>query len=140
MTGSILASMLDVDTFLLKNGPKWMLADGSKAPENSDYFKLFPNSTVPDLRGVFLRGKNYNRDPAIGNADGDFKTGEFQPFSINSHSHGYTQMVYDNSIDGVDSTARYSGEHHNELRQTEAIGGKEVRPNNVTVNFFICVN
>jgi hypothetical protein len=49
-------------------------------------------------------------------------------------------MIGDNSVDGVDSVVEHSGEHHNEGRQTGEFGGDEVRPNSITVNFFIRVD
>ncbi|CAB4130345.1 hypothetical protein UFOVP116_395 [uncultured Caudovirales phage] len=34
------------------------------------------------------------------------------------HTHSTVQMIGDNNVDGVDSVTRYSGEHHNETRNT----------------------
>lgn len=138
VVGSTVCTMLDLDTFLKKNGESWVLADGREAPPGSDYCKLV-DVKVPDLRGVFLRGRNYDRNLAEGNADGDLKLGTYQKGAIAAHTHSYIQMVYNNAIDGVDSTTRNSYEHHNEERQTGAAGGVETRPNCVTVNIFICV-
>jgi len=84
--GEIVVSMLDVATFKRINDVagkiKWVLADGNPCP-NSDYFTLDPvkHKSVPDLQGVFLRGKNYNRDKTQGNADGDLELGAYQGFS-----------------------------------------------------------
>jgi hypothetical protein len=138
IVGSIVHTMLDVDSFQNKNGARWILADGRAAPAGSEYVRLVgPN--VPDLRGVFLRGKNYDRSTTEGNADGDLPVGAYQKGEIASHSHSYIQMVFDNNVDGIDSTARYSFEHLNASRQPGVTGGTEVRPNCVTVNIFICV-
>lgn len=139
IVGSVVATMLERDLFLEKNGSHWALADGGIAPSPSEYLDLI-GPILPDLRGVFLRGRNYDRDPAVGNADGDVPTGTYQAFALASHTHGYVMMVGNDQIDGVDSTVLESGDHHNEPRQTDPTGGTEVRPNNVTVNFFVCVN
>lgn len=138
LVGSTVCTMLDLDTFLKKNGASWVLADGREAPLGSEYRKLV-DVNVPDLRGIFLRGRNYERNREEGNADGDCKPGTYQKSAIEKHTHSYVQMVYNNSIDGVDSTVRNSYEHHNEERQTGATGGSETRPNCVTVNIFICI-
>lgn len=42
--------------------------------------------------------------------------------SAGAHTHAYTTMIYDNNIDGVDSTTTHSGDHHNESRQTGSSG------------------
>lgn len=136
--GDIVSSMLDEGTFKRINGNGWVLADGRAVP-NTDYAKLV-GANVPDLRGVYLRGKNYSRDKAQGNADGDLAIGTYQAFEIIKHSHPTVQMIENNNVDGVDSTVKRSGEHHNEPRQTGEFGGNEVRPNSVTVNFFIRVS
>lgn len=136
--GQIVSSMLSVEQFLQVNGNNWILADGRKVP-GSLYAKLVSES-VPDLRGVFLRGKNYGRDPVFGNVNGDLPLGTFQKHEFASHTHDVVEMVYNNNIDGVDSAKTHSGEHHNEGRVTGARGGGETRPNCVTVNYFICIN
>jgi hypothetical protein len=41
---------------------------------------------------------------------------------IPPHTHEVVQMVYDNNVDGVDSTVTHSGEHHNEPRPSGAAG------------------
>jgi len=136
--GDIVSSMLDEGTFISVNGNGWVLADG-RPVSGTDYAKLV-SPTVPDLRGVYLRGKNYSRDKAKGNADGDLAPGTFQAFEVIRHSHATVQMIGDNNVDGVDSITTHSGDHHNEPRQTGEFGGNEVRPNSVTVNFFIRVS
>ena len=136
--GQIVASMLTTEQFLKIYGHGWILADGRAVP-NTVYAKLVSNC-VPDLRGIFLRGKNYGRDIATGNADGDLDIGKHQLHQIASHSHTTVQMIADNNIDGVDSATILSGEHHNEIRETNKSGGNETRPNCVTVNYFICVD
>lgn len=136
--GDVVSSLLDEGNFLKINGRGWVLADGRPVP-NTQYAKIV-GPKVPDLRGIFLRGKNYTRDKASGNADGDLPLGAFQNFEIIKHSHSTIQMVGNNEIDGVDSTTTHSGEHHNDAKQTGEYGGNEVRPNNVTVNYFIKVD
>ncbi|MGJ3702666.1 hypothetical protein [Variovorax sp. AFSI2.2] len=48
-------------------------------------------------------------------------------------------MIGDNNVDGVDSTTRRSGDHHNEPRQSNFEGGNETRPINAYVHWLILV-
>jgi microcystin-dependent protein len=97
---------------------------------------------LPDYRGRFLRGVDSgagrDRDAGLrtacasGGLIGD-AVGSVQADSFGSHSHATVQMIGDNNVDGVDSFTTHSGEHHNEERQTSAIGGSETRPINTYV-------
>lgn len=133
--GEVVASMLSTEQFVATYGRGWVLADGRPVP-NTEYARHI-GPRVPDLRGVFLRGRNYGRPRNEGNAEGDLPVGHYQSFQIARHSHSVTQMIFDNNVDGVDSCCIASGDHHNEPRQTGEYGGDEVRPNSVTVNYFI---
>lgn len=136
--GEVVASFLGEGKFAQVYGPGWVLADGRAVP-NTSYATEIANA-VPDLRGIYLRGKNYSRDKTTGNSDGDLALGTFQAFQLVKHSHSTVQMIANDNVDGVDSCCIHSGEHHNEARQTGEYGGDEVRPNSVTVNFYIRVN
>ena len=138
--GDITASMLSEVQFRQQpDGGRWVLADG-RTVSGTRYAAITGKQNAPDLRGVYLRGRNFSRDRSTGNADGDLDLGTHQRFQNAAHSHGYTWMKPDNSIDGVDSTAFPSGEHHNEVTNTAVSGGSEARPNSVTINYFIRVN
>lgn len=138
--GDVKVSMLlEPQLQALPGGKGWVLADGRNV-QGSRFAIITGMTSVPDLRGVFLRGKNYSRIRQSGNADGDLPIGAFQSNQNAAHSHGYTFMKYDNAVDGVDSCCKFSGEHHNESGQTAASGGNEARPNAVTVNYFIKIN
>ncbi|MCC5929080.1 MAG: hypothetical protein JJU28_07525 [Cyclobacteriaceae bacterium] len=67
--GDIVASILPIDVFLnLNNNPNlhihWMLANGDPIDISYAYNRDLGFANVPDLRGLFLRGKNYGRFPA----------------------------------------------------------------------------
>lgn len=55
--GQIVQSTLDDGAFTSANGSEWCLCDG-RSVLNSDYHTVFNKTNVPDLGGVFLRGKN----------------------------------------------------------------------------------
>ncbi|NRF25901.1 hypothetical protein HRJ45_12400 [Vibrio coralliilyticus] len=81
--------------------------------------------------GRFIRGIDRSKDyidPA-----GERTIGSFQEDAIKSHSHTTTIMIGDNNIDGVDSTTRRSGDHHNQNRSTGRFGVDETRPKNVAL-------
>lgn len=135
--GEVVASMLDATQFTEVNGSGWVLADGRAVPDTLYAKMVSPN--VPDMRGVYLRGKNYGRESLTGNPEGDLPVGTYQADQMARHAHSTIQMIGDNNIDGVDSSGVHTGDHHNEPRQTGEFGGNETRPKSVTVNFFIRV-
>lgn len=136
----------------------WLVCDGS-AVSREAYRDLFicigsihgtgDGSTtfnLPDYRGRFLRGLDdgTGRDPdardrsasAAGGQSGD-AVGSVQADAFRAHQHDVIEMIGDNNIDGVDSTTRYSGEHHNEPRSSSMTGGHETRPINAAVQWLI---
>ena len=136
--GEVVASMLDATQFAQVNGSGWVLADGRAVPDTVYARMVAPN--VPDMRGIYLRGRSYGRESRTGNAEGDLPVGTYQSDLIARHAHSTVQMIGNNAIDGVDSTTIHSGEHHNEARLTGEFGGDETRPRSVTVNYFIRVD
>lgn len=64
-TGTIVASMLELERFQKIAGNAWKPADGRKVSAKSKYATLTGNTTLPDLRGMFLRGLN-QFDPVKG--------------------------------------------------------------------------
>jgi microcystin-dependent protein len=87
---------------------------------------------LPDLRGEFIRGWDNGRG-----VDPNRVLGSFQDDIFKSHTHTTVQMIGDNAVDGVDSTTRFSGDHHNQARNTGATGGSETRPRNVAMIYCI---
>ncbi len=88
VVGDIVASMLTPEEFRALRGDGWVLADGRAHP-GSTYEDITGRETVPDLRGVFLRGKDHGRmdDDGRGNPDGDLALGEWQGDAFEQHSH-----------------------------------------------------
>jgi hypothetical protein len=107
--GSIVHSMLDETTFntqCLNPGTNshantWVIADGRNVA-GSGYATLTGSSTIPDLRGIFLRSKNGARSTGTGNPDGDLAVGTYTADRFLSHTHtitdpGHTHTVTDPS-------------------------------------------
>lgn len=80
--GEIVASMLDEASFQAlynRDGEIWVLADQRLISENTGYGQYLKRQNsplkAPDLRGVFLRGKQNDRDKG-GNPDGNLPLGK----------------------------------------------------------------
>lgn len=140
--GSIEASLLTEGEFKKlynSNGQEWVLAKGQKISENSRYFILTKKDTLPDMRGMFLRGKNYDRKPEDGNVDKDLELGKIQKEALNLSFNilGPTRNGYktlNNSGSGDDVRIDF------DFKNEEKMFGNETRPKNVTVNYFIRIN
>ncbi|MFO0749972.1 MAG: hypothetical protein U1F43_30530 [Myxococcota bacterium] len=81
--------------------------------------------------GRFIRGvdrSGSNRDP-----DGERPVRNVQADMFKAHTHGYTFMLSDGSVDGVDSACFPCGDHHNVAGNTDPTGGTETRPKNVAL-------
>lgn len=148
--GSIIPSMLNVSEFAKEAGDpptfdlgtsKWTLADG-KSVSGTHYAELTGNAPLPDLRGVFLRGKNNGRQDNRGNPD-ELSLGDFQDDQFQDHVHEYNRGG--NTRDGTELYAFPANTNGGIARAptnyiTQGKHGSETRPRNVTVNYYIRVN
>ena len=164
--GTVIASLLSESEFQGLFGKSWALADG-RAVEGSGYEKLTGNKNVPDLRGVFLRGKNHDRASDSGNPDGDLTVGTFQGDALQEHTHSYNLGMgkkgredlsgsFGVGDSGASTTTRGRAKERVHLAipiKREALArtlgvdrdkgiriGSESRPRNVTVNFFVRID
>lgn len=104
--GSVVASMLNQADFHTQNGSstRWLLCNGQSCV-GSSYQTLTGNANVPDLQGIFIRGKNGARSTGTGNPDGDLALGTYSADRNQSHTHtdaghthGVTQTAHAHSI------------------------------------------
>ena len=137
--GSFMESMLSEAQFQGQTSTGWVLADG-RACAGSAYATLTGNATVPDARGIFLRGKNNGRVDGKQNPDGDVALGTFQYSDVVSHAHAVTASHLVES--GGPITHDDGSEFFiNDVLITAAAGsGTETRPRNVTANIFFRIN
>jgi len=119
---------------------RWTLADRTRDVTLSRYGRLTNQSRTPDLRAMFLRGLDTGRGDGRGDPDGERIPGHIQFDEFREHSHPTVQMVGDNRVDGVDSTTRRSGDHHNQNKQTGKSGSAETRPQNAAVYYYLRIN
>jgi hypothetical protein len=150
--GSIVASMLGPKEFSDvagdPNGPqpassKWVPADG-RSVSGSQYTRLLGRSSVPDLRGLFLRGLNAF-DPSVPlrssdqqDPDSNRKAGEYQADLFRSHQHDYSDHYVGGNGKDVQSGSSYPRPTLKE--KTEMTGGEETRPKNAAVYYYIRIN
>ena len=168
--GTIIASMLEFKKFQNVAGNAWKPADGRKVSAKSKYAKLTGNKTLPDLRGLFLRGLN-QFDPVKGprrdkykDPDGSRrKAGKPQedatslpknkknPFKGNAVSAGDHSHIYfkarseggrSGSLDRASSEAGNTGSSgdHTHTVLITAGGDSETRPVNIAVFYYIKID
>ena len=150
--GTIIPSALDKETFYsLYNKDKiiWMLADGDSVSTDSKYYQISKNGRVPDLRGVFLRGKNYDRNDYYKNSEGDLPLLEYQKDSYKKHTHKVLSITGRQTYDGgfeyksngyhtdAHSTGTKNLPERDKLTDEGINASDETRPKNITVNYYI---
>jgi len=151
--GDVRASFLTEAQFTAEVDGTWTLCDG-KLVTGSDYEALTGNSSVPDLRGMFLRGKNNGRADGDENPAGDKDLGIFETDNVG--------LVFNKRFDGIgvsiptqnqvivaDTGVQLPNENigtgdgafqENGFNVTKQTSGRDVAPKNVTVNYFIKIN
>lgn len=156
---TVVPSMLTEAQFQTENGnpspEKWVLADG-RSVVGSAYEALGLGSTIPDLRGVYIRGKNNGRSGSTGNPDGDLALGTYQSDQFQSHSHPFTDtsnnpksIIHNNdqgtieagfavAVRGYDDSVNFSNQF--EVFITNSGFGTENIGRTVTINHFIRIN
>ena len=168
--GTIIASMLEFERFQNIAGNAWKPADGRKVSAKSKYATLTGNTTLPDLRGMFLRGLN-QFDPVKGprldkykDPDGSRrKTGKPQedatslpknkenPFKGNAvsagdHSHIYFKARREGGRTGSNERSSSEGSStgssgsHTHTVLITAGGDSETRPVNIAVVYYIKID
>jgi hypothetical protein len=130
--GSVIHSMLTEAQFQAQAGSGWVLADGRGAT-GTVYNTITGASTIPDMRGRFLRAKNNGSST---NPDGDLALGTNSADKLASHTHGvdYGNNGSGSAVIGAGLSSSTS------TQQTQATGGNETAPKSTTVNIFIRIN
>jgi hypothetical protein len=133
--GDTISSFLTELQFQNERDGTWILADG-RSITGSDLATLTGWTNAPDLRGVFLRGKD---NGAGVNPDGDLALGTYTDDKFESHSHVQSNI---NNTNQPGSTSATSGTRYSATGNysTASTGGNETAPKSVTVNHFIKIN
>jgi hypothetical protein len=145
--GTIIASTLTPQEFakaagdpdnLAIQGSRWTLADG-KDVSGTDFVSVTGKQTVPNLCGMFLRGKSNGKAAGVE----EIQLGEYRPDQVGPHAHnvgtvGGTEtdhgMVYDGGR-GSTTNSIYTNAPY--VKNSGPGIGSETIPKNVTVNYFI---
>lgn len=146
--GTVIASMLEPEEFR-KNanvgGSDWRLANGQRIT-GTTYAELTGGDTLPDLRGMFLRGLNEGRSDGLQDPEGDGRQpGAFQPDEVFSHGHGFSwyvgslQFTLPNNYP-VLPNGYYPDANQGAGAAVRPFGGAETRPRNSSVYWYIRVN
>lgn len=160
--GSIQASLLTEAQFQAQFGTGWVLARGQSV-SGSKYASLTGATSVPDMRGMFLRGKNNGRNDGYQDPEGE-RNQLNQPLpqtdAFQSHNHkvymtasggisAITRDVPNPGDSDVWSTAFTRNDTATDVYAAEELAnggngtprvGSETRVKNIVVNYFIRIN
>lgn len=131
-------------------GAGWILCDGRNVI-GSDYNTAFGRTVVPDMRGIFFRGKNNGRADGNENPAGDQALETYEVDQANtvkrlqtSQPAGFQPTGFiDLPLGGGFGTSKLSGgfDGSNVNLGGEKFGyGEEARVKSVTGNYFIKIN
>ena len=155
--GTVLTSLLPPESFAVVAGDnpdfdsstsKWTLADGRAVP-NSVFAQVTGAPAVPDMRGMFLRGLNSGRADGLEDPEGDGREpGSLQMDAFQGHGHRHEQGTPNpftpGTFAGVYGNASYMSGRVLDPATIDEYGparfGKETRPSNVSVYYYIKIN
>jgi len=167
--GTVVTSTLTESQYSDSAGAGWVLADGRAVP-NSKYAQITGSANVPDLRGLYLRGKNNGREDGKQNPDGELAIGDFQESMLANHGHAVTDPQHQHeapttngapgqrevpvpTASGVDYFSAEGAPLTNlsptgitiandsaRLDRSDALVGNETRPRSATINYFIRID
>ncbi|NBO99742.1 MAG: hypothetical protein EBU90_06400 [Proteobacteria bacterium] len=148
--GSVQASLLTEVQFQAIFGTGWVLARGQNV-SGSKYASITGASIVPDMRGMFLRGKNNGRNDGNEDPGGDRNVlvNTPQADQMQGHRHNYERATLQQTtsvgggpngytIGTWPSTA--SSDPISDGANSTPRTGNETRPKNMAVNYFIRIN
>jgi len=145
--GAVQPAMITEAQFQDQFGTGWILADG-RSVTGSKYTSITGNTSVPDLRGQVLRGKNNSRSDGNQDPAGERPLGSFQNDQFQGHRH--TQATHANTSPYTElGTGSMGFDYAPSTPVSDPISdtvngtprtGIETRVKNVTINYFIRIN
>jgi hypothetical protein len=148
--GTVVASLLDPAEFAKEVGDpetfdikasKWTLADG-KSVSGTRWATLRGNAPVPNLCGVFLRGKNNGKRTDVK----EIELGQFTPDTVGPHDHNVRFYDPTGTAHGAsilwDGGKGFKVEKNSDFVQGVVTSDSlpETSPKNITVNYFLRIN
>jgi hypothetical protein len=154
--GEVKSCMLTEAQMQLAAGPGWILADG-RSVAGSLYEIITGDSSVPDMRGQFLRGKNNGRIDGAEDPDGERDLGDSQVDALENITGMVGRFVGRGINVSVASGAfALNGDNQSMFAGEFGSGGtalgvdfdasrvastsSETRPKNIVINYFIKIN
>jgi len=118
---------------------KWCPADGRQVA-SSRYELITSSNTIPDLRGLFLRGINSGRTDGWRDPDGERQPGIPQMDTFKQHTHGFTyREPGDHGSSGQPGNGQGLVTVGGSTGGADG-GGTETRPKNAAVYYYIRIN
>lgn len=152
--GTVIYSLLDEAAFRAANGEGWRLLSSDEDVSATDLCTKSGICTLPDGRGVFIRGMNLGRDRSAGDPDGERLVGSSQQDVFKDHHHYLNHDIWvaeqwnglgwgnRGGEHPVHQADRRRGDNNRQwLRAHEAVGGAgpETRPRNITLYTYVKV-
>lgn len=139
--GTVQYSILDPAAFNDQNGAGWVLMDGRDISE-TDLCVRANVCSVPDARGVFIRGLNMNRAAAQGDPRGNSRqVGSYQDDAFEKHNHSITWNNHRSGMGTRNANGPKTQPGDRLQRNTSFAGeGTETRPKNIALYTYIKVN
>lgn len=144
--GTVIASVLSPDQHKKIDGTFancWMPADGTRLTERSQLEEVEGWDHAPDLRSVFLRGRNdlgglQGTQSAADRVDpgGDRAPGSFQDDEYGSHKHSTMLQRADGGGGPIVAYPKYDNPGAANI-DTSKSGGRETRPVNAAVYWYV---
>lgn len=149
--GDVKYSALPPNVFTRLN-PDWVLMDGGASKTSDSLFKKsklhldYKLPSLPDGRGVFIRGMNENRSATDGDPDGNRDVGKPQQDALRKHKHVVAykaHMAGDlNNQNELTNNTDFASKGMAYTNRGEEDGGNdhETRPRNIPFYVYIKIN
>ncbi|WP_416443445.1 hypothetical protein ACH3O9_00915 [Leeuwenhoekiella sp. A16] len=143
--GDVKYSILPLKNFQYENGNCWILMDSIDRRE-AQRFRLFQRykiDTIPDARGVFLRGMNEGRNSNTGDVWGNREIGNYQIDTFQVHKHNIDNIetiIWAHTTHGNQAKNMVIGSFGQQKETYNSPGGRETRPRNICLYTYIKVN
>ena len=134
--GSIISCYLSPQQMKENYGDEWVLANGDDVSTKTAFFKITGKTKVPDLRGMFIRGLNVDRNDGNQDPDGQNRlVGDYQVDDLKQHNHSIpTAGIWGRSFKGENGSPKTAFE---KAGTTGDQGGKETRSKNIALYYYI---
>jgi len=134
--GTVISSYLSPQQMKENYGDEWVLANGDDVSTKTAFYKITGKTKMPDLRGMFIRGLNVNRDDGNQDPDGQSRiVGDYQADDLLQHNHSIaTAGIWGRSFKGENGSPNTAYEKNG---TTGDYGGKETRSKNVALYYYI---